>query len=374
MFLSRCCGLRTRKARLATARADGQKYRPCFEALEQRVALSDLPIFVVQPGQSIQAAVDAAPASGAVIDIEPGTYREALVVAKPDIQLIGLGAGNGQRVVLENPGGQATGITVTSTAQDFVLQDITVRNFDENGVSLKVNGFVLSHVKAANDGEYGLFPEFSANGLIEYCTATGSHDTGIYVGQSHDVVIAHNKAFDNVIGIEIENSSHVQALANESYDNVAGILVDLLPGLRVKVAADNRIAENYVHDNNQANFPTHGDLASFVPTGTGILILGADRTTVEANRVTGNQFVGIGLASTTFLSSLAGIPVTGIEPDPDGTVVHDNVVLGNGSNSPFPTIPGADLLWDGAGEHNCWSGNEFVTSFWPLSPLPLPSC
>jgi parallel beta-helix repeat protein len=329
---------------------------------------------MVQPGQSIQAAVNAAPASGAEIDIEPGTYQEAVVVAKQGIQLVGLGGGSDPGVVLQNPGGQATGITVTSKANHFVLRNITVQNFEENGVSLNANGFVLSHVTAVNDGDYGLFPEFSANGLIEYCTATGNADTGIYVGQSHDVVIAHSTAFGNVIGIEVENSAHVQVLSNEAYDNVAGILVDLLPGLTVKTAHDNLVADNSVHDNNHVNFATPGDLASFVPSGTGILILGADRTTVEGNHVTGNQFVGIGVASTTFLASLAGIPVTGIKPNPDQTAVHDNVVQGNGTNSPLPAIPGADLLWDGAGAHNCWSGNVFDTSFWPMSPLPLPSC
>jgi hypothetical protein len=55
-------------------------------------------------------------------------------------------------------------------------------------------------------------------------------------------------------------------------------------------------------------------------------------------------------------------------------MVDDNVVTGNGSSSPFTTIPGADLLWDGAGKDNCWNENDYGTSFWPLSPLPLPSC
>jgi parallel beta-helix repeat protein len=374
MFFTEWMRQRTRKAGLAAVRASRKAYWPRLEVLEQRVALSHLQTILVQPGQSIQAALEAAPATGAVIDIEPGTYLEALMVAKPHIQLVGLQDANGRGVVLQNPGGQSTGITVTSAAHDFVLQNITVRDFDENGVSLQVNRFVLSHVRAVNDGEYGLFPEFSAHGLIEYCTAIGNDDTGIYVGQSRDVVIAHSTAFDNVIGIEVENSSLVQVLANESHDNAAGILVDLLPGLTIKAAAHNLIAGNYVHDNNHVNFASPGDLASFVPTGTGILILGADRTTVEDNLVTGNQFVGVGVASTTFLTSLAGIPVTGIEPNPDGTVVQANVVLGNGGQSPFPTIPGADLLWDGAGKHNCWSANVFETSFWPLSPLPLPTC
>jgi hypothetical protein len=133
---------------------------------------------------------------------------------------------------------------------------------------------------------------------------------------------------------------------------------------------DNRIADNYVHNNNHANFASPGDEAALVPSGTGILILGADRTTVADNLVIGNQFVGIGVASTTILTLLGGPPVTGIEPNPDGTVVQDNIVLGNGSKSPLPAIPGADLLWDGTGNHNCWNDNVFETSL----PSSLPSC
>jgi parallel beta-helix repeat protein len=351
------------------------KYRPHLEPLERRYLLSNLPMIVVHPGQSIQATVDMAPAGGAVINIEPGTYSQTVSISKRAIQLIGLEDRTGHGVTIENPGGQGTGISVTAAGTGFVLRHLTVQDFSENGVRLSgVNGFVLSHVSALNDGDYGVFPEFSWAGIIEGSTATGNRDTGIYVGQSHDVTIFHNVVSGNVNGIEIENSSRVLALANQCFDNVAGILVDLLPGLSVTSASDNVVAGNNVHDNNHVNFAPPGDLASFEPTGTGILILGADRTTVFGNVVTGNQFTGIALASTTFLASLAGIPVTGIEPNPDSTEVRSNIVLGNGTTSPFPTIPGADLLWDGTGNHNCWTANLFVTSFWPGSPLPLPSC
>src|SRR5262249_42404866 len=151
----------------------------------------------------------------------------------------------------------------------------------ENGVVLTgVKGFQLAHVTAKNDGEYGIFPVFSSNGVIEESSASGHRDTGIYVGQSKNVQILDSKAFGNVIGIEIENSSNVQAIGNESYDNTAGILVDLLPGLEVSSAKDNSVIGNYVHDNNHANFAVPGEIESFVPPGVGILVLGADRTTV----------------------------------------------------------------------------------------------
>jgi len=108
---------------------------------------------VVAPGGSIQAAIDAA-VPGAVIQISPGTYHEALTVAKAGIKLIGRGD-----VTIENPGDAENGIRVSDAGDGFVLFNVTVRGFEENGVLLvRVNGFLLSNVRTVDNGEYGLFP------------------------------------------------------------------------------------------------------------------------------------------------------------------------------------------------------------------------
>jgi hypothetical protein len=155
---------------------------------------------------------------------------------------------------------------------------------------------------------------------------------------------------------------------------VVGILVVLLPGLDAKTSDDILVAGNRVRDNNHANFAPPGDLASFVPTGSGILVVGADHVTVADNMVTGNRFVGIGVASTLVLGQLAGLPPEAfgdIEPDPDFDRILRNVVVRNGgATSPIPFLPAVDLLWIPAGTGNCWSGNAFHTAF----PNPLPRC
>jgi len=225
-----------------------------------------------------------------------------------------------------------------------------------------------------DDGEYGLYPVHSSNGVIERCRASGHDDTGIYVGQSHDVTVRQSVTFANVNGIEFENSTHVRAVGNDTYDNVVGILVVLLPQLEVKVASDVLLAGNRVHGNNHPNFAPAGDLAAFVPTGSGILVVGADRTTVEGNTVSGNQFTGIAVGSSLLLGLLAGLPpeyFADIEPNPDHDTIEENVVTGNGTvPSPVPFLPAADLLWDGSGTGDCWSANTFVTG----APPALPAC
>ncbi len=323
---------------------------------------------LVPAGGSIQNAIDAA-APGAVIRISPGTYHEALTIATPQLTLVGTG-----HVVIENPGAADDGIVVADAGDGFALANVTVRGFKENGVKLEhVNGFVLWNVRAENDGEYGLFPVFSSHGVIVHCSASGHSDTGIYVGQSDHIVMADNVASGNVNGLEIENSSDVLAANNESFDNVAGILVVLLPGLDMKTSSTILVRGNRVHDNNHPNFAAPGEIESFVPTGSGILIVGTDATTVSGNTVTGNQFTGIAVGSTLLLGALAGLPpeaFADIEPNPDGARIVRNVVTGNGGASPIPFLPAVDLLWDGSGTGNCWRGNRYGSS----APPTLPVC
>ena len=324
------------------------------------------PSTVIGPGESIQAAVDAAQ-PGDRIFLRPGTYAQTVTIDKPGIKLVGLGRRLGSdgrsEAILENPGDAENGITVTGAGNGVEIVNLTVRNFEENGVLLVgVNGFHLSEVVAENDGEYGLFPVLSSNGLIERCSASGHGDAGIYVGQSEHVAVRGSTAFGNLNGLEVENSSDVQVSGNESFGNVAGLLVVLLPGLSVKSSSGISLTDNNLHDNNRPNPSTEG-IDAFVPTGSGILIVGTDATDVRANRITGNSFVGIGVANTGLLAQLAGVPIDDIEPFPDRVRVQDNTVAGNGGAQPIPFLPpGVDLLWDGTGTGNCWKGNVFDSS------------
>ena len=325
---------------------------------------------VVAPGSSIQAALDAA-APGSTILLQPGVYSEAITISKPGIRLMGMGAGEAaaRAVVIQNPGDEEDGITVTADGDGVEIAHLTVQGFEENGVLLTgVDGFRLTDITALNDGDYGLFPVFSSHGVVEGCTASGHSDTGIYVGQSEYVTIRGNTTYGNVNGIEVENASHIEVAGNETYGNVAGILVVLLPGLDVKVSSDILVRNNRAHDNNLPNASDEG-FEQFVPSGSGILVVGTDSTTVQQNVVTGNSFVGIAVANTGLLAQLGGFPID-VEPFPDHTRVLGNTVLGNGGAQPIPFLPpGVDLVWDGTGVDNCWSRNRYGASL----NLPLSS-
>lgn len=81
--------------------------------------------------KTVQAAVDAAPASGAVIRIRPGTYREKLVVTKAHIQLRGTDAA---KTVLSyddssgTAGGTTKSASITVSGDDFYAENLTMEN------------------------------------------------------------------------------------------------------------------------------------------------------------------------------------------------------------------------------------------------------
>jgi polygalacturonase len=82
---------------------------------------------------SIQRALDAAPKSGALVLVAPGTYREVLTIDKPNIRLRSANADATKTVVVNDRSAGANGgtlhsATVNVTADNFFAENITFEN------------------------------------------------------------------------------------------------------------------------------------------------------------------------------------------------------------------------------------------------------
>jgi parallel beta-helix repeat protein len=386
---------------------------------------------VVRPGDSIQAAIDRA-RPGTRIYVLAGVYRElsnpvnGLNITKNGIRLIGQSA-PGKQVVFENAGNQRNGIVVVPEDRvdcmgchsdlappfptlpgvepglkmrepmmyGFEIRNITIRGFDNNGLFTEnVDGFKIINVHSVDNHNYGIFPTLSKNGLVTHSSATGSDtDSGIWVETSENVVVTHNYVADNVNGFEVSNSDDILLAHNEAENNTIGAAILLLPDIFDDRAGAKRIdmRDNHIHDNNKPNTARPGSILSFIPPGIGILYLGVDDSLISGNRVTGNDFVGIGVSD--YCLPLIGTPFQcppplgfpGLPYDPSISMeflldqaasnnrVEGNDMRGNASNPPGPPFGGfagdaALLTFSDNG--NCYEGNLLETYASTLGVLP----
>ncbi|HEX6240703.1 MAG TPA: parallel beta-helix domain-containing protein, partial [Polyangiales bacterium] len=185
-------------------------------------------------------------------------------------------------------------------------------------------------------------------------------DAGIYVGQSKNIIVRNNVVHGNVAGIEIENSDDALVTGNHVYDNTSGILVFVLPNLEKKTGRGTVVENNIVENNNHQNFGEPGTTVSYVPPGTGMLVLASDVTEIRDNQIRGNKTSGVlALSYDTFatICMFSGgenckSSDAATDRDLSKLYVHDNAFEGNGQDPDtfVATLLGRkieNVLWDG---------------------------
>ena len=305
----------------------------------------------VRSGESITAALEQAQ-PGAVIEVEPGLYHEALVVDTPNVTLRGIVRGP-ERPVLDGRGALNDG--VIASGSPFTMTGFAVRHYKGNGVSTQgVDGVFLTDLVIDDAGLYGVYPVQSKNITVTNCTVTRIRDAAIYVGESQGALVAMNYVHRNVAGIEIENTDDADVRDNLATENTAGILVFVLPGKVRKAGLRSRVHRNWVVANNTPNFGDPDSIVGSLPHGIGILLMGADDTVVENNQVRENVSLGIAITRLAEEHAKKDPP---LEPMTDGARIVANHLDGNGT-APHPGIAkgyggGGDFGWDGTGTGNC---------------------
>jgi len=284
-------------------------------------------IIEVREGDRIQDAVNAAQPGDEIL-VYPGLYSETVYVDKDDITLRGVVEGNkwphldGQKQLND---------AILYSGNGFSVEWFKITHYKGNAIMGQAgNNFSIRNNWVIDSGVYGIFPEFGENGLIENNILSGIEDAAIYVGMSDYVDVRNNQVFDNVAGIEIENSRHVLVEGNLAKNNTGGILVFITPGLPIKSSYDAIIRRNFVLDNNTPNFGIPGSLVSQIPAGSGIIVMSGDEVVIEDNVITGNNNAGIIITSQDFVTEIA--TDTGSDPNPDKVQIRDNVMFANGAS------------------------------------------
>jgi nitrous oxidase accessory protein NosD len=327
------------------------------------------PVSVVRPGQSIQAALDAAP-PGATITVAAGTYAESLTITKP-VTLRGRG-----QVLLKPPAsapsnactldpdvhGAMPGICVVGRlvdpteevspvavpVTDVHISGLRVSGFPLSGVEIygaervsvrqltadgsgsgvfaaKTDGLLISAVHADNNDGRGIdLQENVTHFLITHSTALGDSGEGIFVGDSAHGVISHDRVAGNCTGI---------AALDEGQPGDTPL-------------ADLHVTHNLVLANNR--FCAGDDEGKPSESGNGIALVGAQDSTVTHNVVLDNRGSLDPTTGEPAQFSLGGLALLGAGPitggsAPTGDVLVHNVVLGNAPS---------DVLYDGSGSGN----------------------
>ena len=315
----------------------------------------------VGPGDSIQAALDAAKPGDTIL--VNGTHRENVAITKDGIDLRGRGA------VLEpsappkenacfDPSEPAdvNGICVLGDVnfvtgevirevRDVTVSGFTIRGFSDSGIiAFGAHDATFKDNVAAGNAEYGITAFVSTGTRMLFNRVSGGGEAGFYVGDSPtaDATLAGNETFDNLFGVLIRNALGGKVAANSMHGNCDGLVVFAdSPG----PAGLFHLNANRIHDNSKA-CPASADLP-FPLSGVGVALLGATGVKINGNRITGNVPSG----DTAFSGGVVLASGFGGTP-PTNNRLQGNQIL---SNDP-------DIFWDETGSGNTFKGNNCDTS------------
>lgn len=290
---------------------------------------------------TIQQAVDHAKPGGLVL-VSPGVYREAVLVRTPFLTIRGT---NRNTVILDGGFALDNGIQVIE-ADGVSIENLTARHFLLNGfLWSSVFGFRGSYLTAYDNGDYGVFAYDSEYGQFDHSYASGSPDSGFYIGQCHPchAVITDVLAENNALGYSGTNAGgDLYIVDSEWRDNYAGIVPNTLDSEENPPQRGAVIAGNWVHDNN--NRDAAAKSLEYPSFGMGIVVTGGLDNLVTENLVENQEAYGIAvlpnLDANVWMSA--------------DNVVRDNEVRSSGR---------ADLaLGAPALGGDCFTGNTFTSS------------
>jgi len=294
---------------------------------------------------------------GSVITLPEGTFEfsQTLSLSANNVTIRGAGM---DKTILSFKG-QNTGNGIDATGKKLTFENFAIIDSKADGLKVQnCEDLVIRRVSVdwsgppkETNGGYGLYPVACKRILVEHSYVRGASDSGLYVGQTEDIVLRHNRVTENVAGIEIENSIRADVYNNEAYGNTGGILVFSMPDLPViQNGVGTRVFNNKIYGNNTVNFAGKGNIVGLVPAGTGIMILANRDVEIFGNTIENNQSASV--IVTSFYAAERPIKDPNYEAQARNTYIHDNVMR-NAGHQPAGII---EEIRDGAR----WAGVKFA--------------
>lgn len=307
---------------------------------------------------TIQQAVTAA-ASGDLILVSPGLYKEAVTVETDNVVIRGT---DRNQVIIDGEFQRENGIKVFSNG--VAVENLTVRNHTSNGVfftgdygkGVTLTGYRVSYVTAYNNGLYGLYAFNATKGQFDHNYGSGHPDSAFYVGQCNpcDAVLIDNTAELNMLGYSGTNSTGVTIVRNTFRRNRSGIDPNSLYSEKLFPNSGTTIVGNSVSDNNSAEAPNNASFSQAY--GTGIVLGGVSNNMVERNLVTGHRNGGIVITDLPTSTNPQSNKPESFKPE--NNQVRANRLSGNTVDLVYLTVNYASKPFG-----NCFAGNTFTSTF-----------
>lgn len=330
---------------------------------------------LVQPAAgALQAAVNAA-APGDKLLIDSGDYEEEVIVSTDNLALVGCGGATDERPTITPPALPVSNRGIFSANVDGVLyQSLEPNGHASDGIFVTgAAGVTFRDIIA--DGEfastYSVFPVESTDVVVEASEVTGVIDAGIYVGQAIGCTVRYNYVYENIAGIEIENSDTCDVYGNLAKGNNAGILVFQLTAPALQLSQNHNISHNVSSSNNFDGAIVAPGIIALVPSGTGYLVISTDTTDFHHNLARDNGSFGFA-----FLDQLAVNGLAAPNPPPfnppsvnqkaEGCTIRDNSFGPtngtNGDSTPPNSTPLTGttvlVLGEDTNHNNCFTNNQ----------------
>lgn len=201
--------------------------------------------FYVKPGQSIQAAINAA-SPGQIVEVQNGTYRETVNVTKP-LTLKGVGepvvdaGGEGSAITISANGSTLLGFTAVGSGKgwnDAGIRVLSRGNIIKDDAALKNNNFGILLYHAGNNTVANNVAEENKNAGILLVHSNGNQVwgndivmnlDGISIQTSRGNVVKANNLTMNKIGVNISNNNFSESIKASTSGNGKGVSIKYRP-------------------------------------------------------------------------------------------------------------------------------------------------